>query len=127
MNQPINIGLWIAWIGLALVFLIHGLAILSLPETLQDRMAYMWDIPQRFRRFIGVSEVLAAAGLTLPALTGILPWLTPLAALGLIIVMLSAIVFHIRRGEFRSIILNLILLLVSAFVVIELWLAVPVW
>jgi hypothetical protein len=59
-------------------------------------------------------------------LTGILPWLTPLAALGLIIVMLGAIVFHLRRGEFRNIILNVILLLVSAFVVMWLWLPVPV-
>jgi putative oxidoreductase len=126
MNNPSGWP-WVADIALAIGFLIHGIAMLTLPESVRDRMAYIWDIPPRFRTFIGVAEVLAAAGLTLPALTGILPWLTPLAAVGLIIVMLGAVVFHIRRGEFRNIILNLILLLVSAFVVLELWLAVPVF
>jgi len=126
MNNPSSWP-WVAEIALAIGFLIHGIAMLTLPESVRDRMAYMWDLPPRFRTFIGVAEVLAAAGLTLPALTGILPWLTPLAAVGLIIVMLGAVVFHIRRGEFRNIILNLILLLVSAFVLLELWLAVPVF
>ena len=126
MNNPSSWPL-VAEIALAIGFLLHGVAMLSLPEGVRDRMAYMWDIPPRFRTFIGVAEILAAAGLTLPVLTGILPWLTPLAAIGLIIVMLGAVVFHVRRGEFRNIILNLILLLVSAFVGLELWLAVPVF
>jgi putative oxidoreductase len=125
MDSPIN-WLLVGEIGLALVFLLHGAAMLSLPEAVQDRMAYMWEIPPRFRTFIGVAEILAAAALLLRTVTGILPWLTPVAAVGLIIVMVGAIVFHIRRGEFRNIVLNLFLLLVLAFVAAGLWLAVPV-
>jgi putative oxidoreductase len=126
MDSPIN-WLLVGEIGLALVFLLHGAAMLSLPEAVQDRMAYMWEIPPRFRTFIGVAEILAAAALLLRTVTGILPWLTPVAAVGLIIVMVGAIVFHIRRGEFRNIVLNLFLLLVLAFVAAGLWPAVPVW
>jgi putative oxidoreductase len=125
MDSPIN-WLLVGEIGLALVFLLHGAAMLSLPEAVQDRMAYMWEIPPRFRTFIGVAEILAAAALLLRTVTGILPWLTPVAAVGLIIVMVGAIVFHIRRGEFRNIVLNLFLLLVLAFVAAGLWPAVPV-
>jgi hypothetical protein len=50
-----------------------------------------------FFRFIGLAEVLAAAGLTLPTSTGIMPWLTPLAAAGLLVIMLGAAVLHVRR------------------------------
>ena len=49
--------------------------------------------------FIGGSELLGGLGLLLPALTHILPWLTPLAAVGLAVIMLLATLFHIRRGE----------------------------
>ena len=56
-------------------------------------------IGPRFRIFIGVAEVLAAVGLTLPGITRTLPWLISLAAAGLMIVMVSATVFHIMRGD----------------------------
>ncbi len=49
--------------------------------------------------FIGVAEVLAAAGLVVPMATGIAPWLTPLAALGLVIIVLMATGFHLRADE----------------------------
>ena len=52
-----------------------------------------------FRMFIGVAEVLAAIGLTLPGMTRILPWLVSWAAAGIMIVMISATVFHVMRGE----------------------------
>src|SRR4051794_23094393 len=55
-----------------------------------------------FRIFIGVAELLAVAGLTLPGVTRILPVLTALAAAGLMIVMGSATVFHLFRGESES-------------------------
>jgi hypothetical protein len=52
-----------------------------------------------FRTFIGAAEILAAIGLILPGVTRVLPWATPLAALGLMIVTGSATVFHLARGE----------------------------
>jgi len=56
-------------------------------------------IPEGFRRFIGVAELFGAIGLVGPAATRILPWLTPLAALCLAFVTLSATVYHLRRRE----------------------------
>ena len=79
-------------------------------------MAYVLAIPVPFRRFIGVAEILAGVGLILPALTGILPWLTPLAAVALVIVMIGAVLFHIPRKEYPNIVFNLILLALAAFV-----------
>jgi uncharacterized membrane protein YphA (DoxX/SURF4 family) len=127
MNSALSIGLWIAQIGLAVAFLVHGWAMLTLPEHLQDRMAYMLDIPPRFRRFIGVAELLAGVGLILPRLTSIQPWLKPLAAMGLVIVMLGSIVFHLRRREYPNIVLNVLLLLIAGIVAFGLWLLLSQW
>lgn len=57
-------------------------------------MDYVEAIPSGLRRFTAVAESLGGVGLILPQLTGILPWLTPLAAVGLILVMVGAIIFH---------------------------------
>jgi hypothetical protein len=61
-------------------------------------------------------ELLAAIGLVLPAATGILPWLTPLAAAGLALVMLLAAITHLRRKEPRAVVVNAVLFALSAFV-----------
>jgi hypothetical protein len=79
-------------------------------------MKYIYDLPAPFRLFIGLAEVLAAAGLILPGLTGILAWLTPLAAVGLVIVMVSALGFHIVRREYLNLVANLILLTLAVIV-----------
>jgi len=112
-----NIALWIVQVLLALIFLFHGWTMWTLPASAQQGMAYMQSIPPGFRRFIGVAEILAGIGLILPALTGILPWLTPLAGVGLMIVMAGAVIFHIRRKEYPNILFNLVLLALTAFVV----------
>ncbi len=61
-------------------------------------------------RFIGVAEILGALGLILPLATGIAPWLTVAAAIGLVIVMVSAAIFSVSRHETRHIGLDLVLL-----------------
>lgn len=65
---------------------------------------------------MGAAEVLAAIGLTVPGLIKILPWLTPLAATGLVIVMIGAVIFHLPRREYPNIVLNLVLLVLAAAV-----------
>lgn len=81
-------------------------------------MNFIFDLPPRFRTFISVAEILAAIGLIVPRLTGILPELTALAALGLAIIMASSIVFHIRRGEnSRKLVLNFVMLGLALLVV----------
>jgi hypothetical protein len=69
-----------------------------------------------FFRFIAAAEVLAAAGLTLPTSTGIMPWLTPLAAAGLLVIMIGAAVLHLRRMAYGQAVGDSILLAFVAFV-----------
>lgn len=126
-----EIVLWIIQILLALAFLLHGRMML-VPSTSQSAsqaqgagMEYILAIQPLLRRFIGVAEIAGAIGLILPQLTGILPWLTPLAATGLVIIMVAAIIFHIPRQEYPNIILNAILLVLSAFVAYMRWFVLP--
>jgi putative oxidoreductase len=112
-----NIALWVAQVLLALAFLAAGVpkAIQPIP-TLAKRITWAQDVPESFVRFIGVAEILGALGLILPALTGALPWLTVAAAIGLAIVMVAAIIFHILRGETNRIAFNIVFLLLLLFV-----------
>ncbi len=126
-----DIALWIVQILLALAFLIHGRMML-VPSTSQPTsqaqgrgMEYILAIQPVLRRFIGVAEIAAAIGLILPQLMGILPWLTPLAATGLVVLMVAAVIFHIPRQEYPNIVLNVILLALSTFVAYMRWLVVP--
>ena len=94
-----NITLWILQVLLALAFLAHGVMFLVPPPEIAVQMNAI--LPRWFQVFLGVAEVLAAVGLTLPGLTGILPGLVPAAAVGVMIVTVSATVLHLSRGEFE--------------------------
>ena len=113
-----NIALWIVQVALAAVFVMSGgFKVIQPIETLGAEMAWVTDVSPALIRFIGICEILGAVGIILPALTRILPWLTPLAAAGLGTVMLLAGIFHLTRGEFMSLIPNLVLLVLALFVV----------
>lgn len=113
-----NIALWIVQVVLAAVFVMSGgFKVVQPIETLGAEMAWVADVSPALIRFIGTCEILGAVGIILPALTRILPWLTPLAAAGLGTVMLLAGIFHLTRGEFMSLIPNLVLLVLALFVV----------
>ena len=112
-----NIALWIVQILLALAFGLAGVMKATRPvETMVARMAWAADYSPRTIKLIGVVEVLGALGLILPQLTGIAPILTPIAAIGLAIVMVLAIGVHLRRREFPVILFNVVLLALSVFV-----------
>ena len=112
-----NITLWVIQILLALAFLLAGIPKATQPiPALSKRLTWAKDVPAPFVRFIGVAEILGALGLILPALTGVLPWLTVAAAIGLAIVMAAAIIFHILRGETNRIAFNIVFLLLLLFV-----------
>ena len=120
-----NVFLWVLQILLALGFLQHGLMMLSPTTSQSTRMPYIMAVPPILRRFIGVAEVIAMVGLILPGLTHILSWLTPLAATGLVILMISAVIFHIPRREYPNIVLNLIFLAMAAIVAYRRFVVVP--
>src|SRR6476646_9349620 len=112
-----NIALWVIQILLALAFLLAGVPKATQPiPALSKRLTWAKDVPAPFVRFIGVAEILGALGLILPALTGILPWLTLAAAIGLAVIMVAAIIFHILRGETNRIAFNIVFLLLLLFV-----------
>jgi hypothetical protein len=68
---------------------------------------------------------LGAIGLILPAVTGIWSWLTPVAASGLVLTMVGAMITHARRGEFSGMWVNLVLLLLALFVAFGRFVVVP--
>src|SRR5919106_3375077 len=112
-----GIALWVVQVLLAAAFVVSGATKLSQPkEKLLKNMAWVEDFSQPTLRIIGALEVLGAIGIVLPALTGIVPWLTPLAALGLVLLMIGAALTHLRRTEYGNIAMNAVLLVLAALV-----------
>lgn len=93
----LNSALWSTQLFLALFFFAAGA-----PKVLGrglDRWTGFSELPRPLVRFIGITEILGSAGLVLPLATGVQPWLTPLAAIGLAVTVLMATGFHLRAGE----------------------------
>ena len=109
-----NLVLWVLQALLAVAFFAHGWLLLMPPAALVEQMNA--SLPRWFQLFLGVAEVLGAVGLTLPGLTRILPWLVTWAAVGISIVMVSATVLHVARGEMTSAAITLVLFAMAAFV-----------
>lgn len=122
-----NITLWVVQILLALAFAMAGIMKVSQPiDRLEARMGWVKSVGPRGVRLIGSLEILGAIGLILPAVTGILPWLTPLAATGLVLTMIGAMITHGRRGEYSQIGINVVLLLLALFVAYGRFVIVPI-
>ena|SRR5579883_1960605 len=122
-----NIALWIVQILLALVFLMAGVMKASQPiEKLQKNMNWTKHVSPGFVRVVGVLEILGALGLILPVATHILPWLTPVAAIGLVLTMIGAIITHVRLKEAGQAAMPLVLLLLSLFIVLGYFVFVPI-
>ena len=112
-----NVLLWVVQGLLAAAFLMAGVLKTTTPKAkLAEKMPWVEDFSPGTVKFIGAVEGLAAIGLVLPALTGIAPILTPLAAAGLAITMVLAAVVHLRRGEHQGIVVNAVLFALTAFV-----------
>jgi uncharacterized membrane protein YphA (DoxX/SURF4 family) len=107
-----NIALWIIAGLLAVAFLAGGAMKLVQPveKLAASGMPALEDFSPGTVKAIGALEVLAAVGLILPAAVGIAPVLAPLAAVGLVLLMVGAIITHLRRHEARATPVNLVLL-----------------
>ena len=113
-----NVVLWIIASLLAAAFLLAGATKLTQPkEKLAERMAWTRNASPAAVKALGALEVLAAIGLILPAALDVVPVLVPLAALGLVVVMVGAAVTHARRKEYQMIVTNVIILALAAIVV----------
>jgi len=118
--------IWVAQILVGLLFLAAGFMKLTQPKAkLQTNMKWVEDFSPNTIKGIGALELLGGVGVILPSLTNILPVLSPLAALGLVLVMVGAIITHIRRGETPVIVVNLVLLALAAFVAYGRFIAAP--
>ena len=109
-----KILVWVLQVLLAIAFLAHGWLLLSPPAAIAEQLNA--TLPRWFQLFLGVAEVLSAVGLTLPPVTGILPGLAVWASVGIMIVMVSATVFHLSRGEISSAATTLVLFGIATFV-----------
>ena len=117
-----NIVLWIIQVLLALLFLFAGGVKLVLPI---EEMTKQAPIPGLFLRFIGVCEVLGGLGLILPGLLRFRTVLTPLAASGLVIIMIGAVALTLKSGPFSTAFFPLLVGLLAAFVAYGRWRLAP--
>jgi uncharacterized membrane protein YphA (DoxX/SURF4 family) len=112
-----NITLWMAQVLLGLVFMTTGIFKVFFYEKSREHLKIAQVAPKRMVRTIGVLEILGALGVILPTATGILPWLTPVAAIGLALIMIGAMGFNVKNSEASHTPMNIILLLTALFVV----------
>jgi uncharacterized membrane protein YphA (DoxX/SURF4 family) len=113
-----NLALWIVAIVLAAVFVGSGLMKQFVPKEKLASSGQGWaeDFSSTNIRLIGLAEILGAIGLVLPAAVHIAPILVPLAATGLVLVMVGAAIVHGRRNEPMNVAVNLVLIALAVFV-----------
>jgi uncharacterized membrane protein YphA (DoxX/SURF4 family) len=124
-----NTALWISQVFLAIVFMYSGLMKSTQPERrlVETGQTGVEGLPMLFIRFIGISELLGATGLIVPWLINTLPVLTPLAAVCLGVIMLSAARIHYKRNEKKTVLWNIFLLLLCLFVAYGRLIALPIY
>jgi len=113
-----NTVLWIIQILLSIMMLSIGFMKTFYPVEKLSGFSWTTRSSVGFIRYVGISELLIGIGLILPVLTGILPVLTPYAALSLSMIMVLATVEHIRYKEVHEIWKNVVIILLAAFVAV---------
>ena len=116
-SKVLHITLWVAQLLLAFTLLWSGTMKLFQPiEQLSAMWPWAGEVPEALVKLTGIVDALGAFGLVLPALLRIKPQLTPLAAVGVIVLMVCASIFHILRGETSQIGVNIVFAIIAAFV-----------
>jgi hypothetical protein len=121
-RNKVHVALWAIQGLLALIFLFTGTIKLALPLAMLKGPV---PLPGWFLRFLGVCEVLGACGLILPGLTGIRPGLTPLAAAGLVIIMIGATTLTLVGGPVALAWIPFVVGLLAASVAYGRWRVAP--
>jgi putative oxidoreductase len=116
-SRFLHVTLWVVQVLLAAAFLFAGIPKITQPiAELAAEMDWVGALAPWLVRFIGVCEAAGALGLLLPTATRISPTLTPVAAIGLLLIMVFAAVFHALRGELAAIPVNVFLGALAAFI-----------
>jgi uncharacterized membrane protein YphA (DoxX/SURF4 family) len=119
-RDTMNIALWIIQVLLAALFIFAGATKLIMPiEEMTAQMPI--SLPGWFLRFIGIAELLGGIGLVLPWLTRIQAKLTPLAAAGLVIIMIGAVILTLMTGEIAMAMMPLVVGILCTFVAYGRW------
>lgn len=121
-----NRFVWALQILLGVFFFVMGLLHFLVPEGMPAQLGWMYDLPPWLHYISGTAELLGGLGLILPALTRIMPKLTPLAAAGLALVMIGAVTWHIGRGELRNVITNLLIAALLTLIAVVRWRIHPI-
>ena len=116
-----NTSLWILQILLGIYFTAVGVLHFIVPSGLPAPMSWMYELSDSLHYMSGTAEILAGLGLILPGLTRIQTRLTPLAGVGLVLLMIGAIAWHTQRGEFQNLGMNLVLGILAAFIAYGRW------
>ncbi len=116
-SRALHVTLWVVQGLLAAFFLMAGInhGLKPIAEAAQSS-PWITGVPVWLARFVGFAEIAGAVGVVLPAATRIMPWLTPLAAAGLAVIMVLAVPFHVMRGEAGVVAFNIVPMLLAAFV-----------
>lgn len=117
-----SLAVWIVSGLLAFAFLVGGIVRLVVPAKTYGgwpNQQWILAVPRAGVVAISVAEMLGAAGLILPTATGIAPILTPIAAVGLALIMVGALVFHLRRREWPNVPVALVLIALLTFVAVS--------
>lgn len=119
-------SLWVLQWLFGVYFLAIGILHFVVPEGLPAQLAWMYELNDTLHAVTGIAEILGGLGLILPSITRIRPELTPLAGLGLILIMVGAVVWHIGRGEMLNVGLNVVNAVILAYIAYGRWRLVPI-
>ena len=111
-----NTVLWVLQWLFGVYFVAIGVLHFIVPEGLPAPMEWMYDLSDTLHVVVGIAEILGGLGLILPSITRIRPQLTVYAAVGLMLVMVGAVVYHVDRGESQSVVTNVFIGAVMAFI-----------
>ena len=121
-----NTVLWVLQWLFGVYFIAIGILHFIVPEGMPAPMEWMYDLSDTLHVVVGIAEVLGGLGLILPSITRIQPQLTVYAAVGLLLVMVGAVVYHLDRGESQSVVTNVFIGAVMAFVAYGRWNLAPI-
>jgi uncharacterized membrane protein YphA (DoxX/SURF4 family) len=126
-EEAMTLALWIAQIVLALGFTLSGFPKVFQPVAkFRARGNWPRHVAPPVIRLIGSLEIFGALGLIVPKVTGYLPWLTPVAAVGLVLTMMGALLMHVRLHEAKAVGVPVVLLLLALFIAVGSFVFVPV-
>lgn len=117
--------LWAIQIIFGIYFIAIGIMHFVVPDGLPAPMEWMYELNDTLHIVSGTAEILGGLGLILPGLTKVMPELTIYAALGLAIVMVGAVIYHLTRGEIQNIVTNVVVAAIMGYLAYARWKLTP--